>query len=394
MAIEVSYILITPYSLLKSRTGGIIARLMSRTDLEFIGAQMLAFSKELAEQYGAHLESSIAPNSPQVAKLLADYVRRNFPPREDGKQERCLMLLFRGEDACRKLTEITGRLSPHSPRELQSGESIRDTYADMVEDKDNPEIIRYFEPAVLTPPSSESAMLKLKMFADFASTAPNLIDNAVGSDAGDERTLVIIKPDNWRRPSSRPGNIMDMLSRTGLRIVGCKVHRMTVADALEFYGPVQEALRSKLAPKIGEKARTLLEKEFSLSLPAETAEELTRSVGIPYADDQFSQLIEFMSGRRPELCTESEKTTQGAAKCLILIYEGKDAIRKIRSVLGPTDPGKAPGGTVRRDFGSDVMVNTAHASDSPESVRREMGIVRIERNSLSARIYEFLAERC
>ena len=41
MAIEVSYIIITPYSLLKSRTGGIIARLMSRTDLEFIGAQVL-----------------------------------------------------------------------------------------------------------------------------------------------------------------------------------------------------------------------------------------------------------------------------------------------------------------------------------------------------------------
>ena len=51
MAIEVSYIIITPYSLLKSRTGGIIARLMSRTDLEFIGAQMLAFTPEMAERY-------------------------------------------------------------------------------------------------------------------------------------------------------------------------------------------------------------------------------------------------------------------------------------------------------------------------------------------------------
>ena len=40
MAIEISYVIITPYSLLKSRTGGIVARLMSRTDLEFIGAQV------------------------------------------------------------------------------------------------------------------------------------------------------------------------------------------------------------------------------------------------------------------------------------------------------------------------------------------------------------------
>jgi nucleoside diphosphate kinase len=61
-------------------------------------------------------------------------------------------------------------------------------------------------------------------------------------------------------------------------------------------------------------------------------------------------------------------------------------------VLGPTDPSKAPGGTVRRDFGSNVMVNTAHASDSPASVEREMKIIRIHQNSMAARIREFLEE--
>ena len=59
MATEVSYIIITPYSLLKSRTGGIIARLMSRTDLEFIGAQMLAFTREMAEKYGFKLRGHV-----------------------------------------------------------------------------------------------------------------------------------------------------------------------------------------------------------------------------------------------------------------------------------------------------------------------------------------------
>lgn len=97
MAIEVSYIIITPYSLLKSRTGGIIARLMSRTDLEFIGAQMLAFTPEMAERYARSLEAMEAKDT---GKMLADYVRENFPPREDGRKERALMLLFRGEDAC------------------------------------------------------------------------------------------------------------------------------------------------------------------------------------------------------------------------------------------------------------------------------------------------------
>ena len=38
------------------------------------------------------------------------------------------------------------------------------------------------------------------------------------------------------------------------------------------------------------------------------------------------------------------------------------------------------------------MVNTAHASDSPASVEREMKIIRIHQNSLSTRIYEYLEE--
>ena len=393
MATEVSYIIITPYSLLKSRTGGIIARLMSRTDLEFVGAQMLAFTREMAEKYAQSLEDAASHISSETGKLLSDYVLANFPPREDGRKERALMLLFRGEDACRKLTEITGRLSPYSPRCLSAGETLRDTYADLVEDKDNPSVVRYFEPAVLTPPNIYEAMVKLKMFADFASSSPNLIDNSLGSSPDDERTLVIIKPDNWRHPSSRPGNIIDMLSRTGLRIVGCKVHRMSVNDALEFYGPVQGALHSKLAPKIGEQAKQLFEEHFHVKLDEKAQEKLTESVGVPYADDQFSQLIEFMSGRRPEDCNEFERQQQNSqAKCLVLIYEGPNAISKIRSVLGPTDPSKAPGGTVRRDFGSNVMVNTAHASDAPESVEREMKIIRIHQNSLASRIYEFLAE--
>ena len=236
------------------------------------------------------------------------------------------------------------------------------------------------------------ALSKLKFFADFAAASPNLIDESVGSCAEDERTLVIIKPDNWRHPSSRPGNIIDMLSRTGLRIVGCKVHRMSVNDALEFYGPVKEALRSKLAPKIGGKAKAALEAEFGIELPAESEALLTQAVGMPFADDQFHQIIEFMSGRNPVKCTPEEFSSQeGAVKCLVLIYEGKDAIAKIRTVLGPTDPAKAPAGTVRCDFGHDVMVNTAHASDSPASVEREMKIIRMHQNSMAQRIRDFIA---
>ena len=75
---------------------------------------------------------------------------------------------------------------------------------------------------------------------------------------------------------------------------------------------------------------------------------------------------------------------------MILIYEGESAISKIRDVLGPTDPLQAPEGTVRREFGSNVMVNTAHASDSEESYQREKTIVKTEENSLADIILEQL----
>ena len=47
MAVELSYVLLTPYSIRKSRTGGIVARLISRTGLELVAARMFAPSREL-----------------------------------------------------------------------------------------------------------------------------------------------------------------------------------------------------------------------------------------------------------------------------------------------------------------------------------------------------------
>jgi hypothetical protein len=156
---------------------------------------------------------------------------------------------------------------------------------------------------------------------------------------------------------------------------------------------VEAALKEKLAPVFGEKAREILEREFKVSLSMDTEKALMNSVGLEYAQDQFYRIIEFMSGRRPDTCPPRELDRPGVVKCMILVYEGVSAIGKIREVLGPTDPLKAPGGTVRREFGSNVMVNTAHASDSPESFDRERAIVRIEENSLGPVIGAYLAER-
>ena len=74
------------------------------------------------------------------------------------------------------------------------------------------------------------------------------------------------------------------------------------------------------------------------------------------------------------------------------MYEGEDAVGKIRDVLGPTDPTKAPDGTVRREFGSDVMVNTAHASDSPENARREMRILGMAEGNFVPIVSQALSE--
>jgi nucleoside diphosphate kinase len=61
-------------------------------------------------------------------------------------------------------------------------------------------------------------------------------------------------------------------------------------------------------------------------------------------------------------------------------------------VLGPTDPSKAPPGSIRREFGSSIMVNAAHASDAPENAVREMGIVNPADNNLRRVVEEFFGK--
>ncbi|MDR2797823.1 MAG: nucleoside-diphosphate kinase [Treponema sp.] len=386
-----SYVMVTPYTVAKSRTGGIISRLLSQVDLELVGAQMIAPDEAFVKDYGAILREQ---NYTGSATLLADYTERNFAP-VGARKHLVLVLLFRGEKPCEKLTAICGHLYEEH-RELDSitAETIRDTYADLIVDPERPEQVTYFEPAVMTPRDQVWADKELKLFARFLKGQENIIKINFYPDPREiERTLVIIKPDNWQYASSKPGTIIDMFSRTGLRIVGVKVHRFSLAEALEFYGPVEAALQEKLAPRFGKKAKALLEQEFALQLSDETEKALTEHVGREYAKDQFAQIIGFMSGIKPNTCPIEDIRQPGNVKCMILIYEGEKAIQKIRDVLGPTDPLKAPGGTVRREFGSNVMVNTAHASDSPASVEREMQIVRIHENSLGSIITSYLGER-
>src|SRR6478672_9420084 len=97
---ELAYALITPYSIRKSRTGGIIARLISRTGLDLVAARMFAPSAELVTNYAAGIVSDPDPTHRATQELIKKYVLRHLTPSGDGASKpRVLMLVFRGEDA-------------------------------------------------------------------------------------------------------------------------------------------------------------------------------------------------------------------------------------------------------------------------------------------------------
>ena len=382
---QLAYVIITPYSLYKSRTGGILTRLISRTGLDLAAMRMFAPGDELVKQYAESIVSAHDPQDRRIQELLRQYVIQNFSPdSKTGRRRRVMTLLFRGDDAVRKIRSVVGNLSP----ERRVGETIRDTYGDLITD-DNGQI-RYFEPAVLAAPRLEEAGEKLKLWARHSDQDGGVLEKVIAYQPGEtgQRTLVLIKPDNFRFPTGRPGNVIDFFSRAGLFIVGIKVHRMSVAQAMEFYGPVREVLRTKLKDMVGAKAKAALEKEFNLKIPSAEEKKLGETLCATFGDNQFENIIRFMSGHAPSELPEAEWTNPGTEKCIALVYEGVNAVAKIRDVLGPTDPSKAPPGSIRREFGSTIMVNAAHASDSPENARREMGIVNVGENNFRSIIEE------
>jgi nucleoside diphosphate kinase len=378
MSQQLAYVIITPYTLFKSRTGGILARLITRTGLELVGARMFAPSQELVQKYSEFIVSSKDTQDRRIQELIRDYILQNLSPDPKTKRRRrAMMLLFQGDDAVRKVRSVIGNIS----FERRSGETIRDTYGDLITDEQGN--VRYFEPAVLAAPDVEEAHQKLKLWAEYSDRDGGVLDNTIEYKAGEtpQRTLVLIKPDNFRFPTGRPGNVIDFFSRTGLYIVGIKLHRMSIAQAMEFYDPVKDVLRNKLKDMVASRAKATLEKEFGFKVPSGDEKQLGEILGPIYGDSQFENIVKFMSGRAPSECDQSQWSEPGLERCIAIVYEGVEAVRKIRDVLGPTDPSKAPPGSIRREFGQNIMVNAAHASDSEDNAKREIGIVNVGENS-------------
>lgn len=383
---QLAYVIVTPYSLYKSRTGGILSRLISRTGVELVTTRMFAPSSELVKEYSRTIISANDPQDRRIQELLHEYIVKNLSPDpKTGRRRRAMMLLFKGDDAVRKVRSVVGNLSP----DRRVGETIRDTYGDLIMGDDGQ--VKYFEPAVLAAPTAEEADTKLKVWARYSDSDGGVLENVITYQPNDkpQRTLVLIKPDNFRFPTGRPGNVIDFFSRTGLYIVGIKVHRMSVAEAMEFYGPVREVLRTKLRDVVAAKARAAIEGELGFKISADSERQLGEILGPVFGDNQFENIVRFMSGRAPSECPLAEREQPGSEKCIALIYEGVSAVSKIRDVLGPTDPSKAPPGSIRREFGQSIMVNAAHASDSEESARRELGIIKVGENNFCRVVEEF-----
>jgi len=374
MAKELAFVLINPYPIRKSRTGGIIARYLVRTDLKLVGARVVGASAELVNEFATYLET-YDPDDPEKCALLANYVRRFYTPDAAiGRPHRSMLLLFEGDDAIRKIFDVTGSIR----QQWGSGQSVRDTYGDLVRNPTTGEV-EYFEPAVMVGPSQKVVGDILRMWLPHLASQAGIVRGALDVPGGADvqETLVMLKPDNWRQPSLRAGNIMDLLSNSGLRIVGVKKFSMSVAQAEEFYGPVREGLKKVFKKFAADRAAQALSREFGFPVDAAPLDDLCDMLAPSFAEREFESIVEFMTGRRPSNCLPEERTLPGTEECLAIVYEGPDAVAKIRDILGATDPTKARPGSIRREFGTNIMVNAAHASDSVENARREMRILDV-----------------
>lgn len=389
MTDELTYALITPYSLLKSRTGGILGRLLSLTNLDIVGATMFAPSDSFVDKYCATIEEQDI--KPAWKKVMINYINSNFRKQNKfGITNRMVLLCFKGPHAIAKLKDdVIGPITSFQ------GHTIRGSFGDYVESSDSK--VEYFEPAVVTSADAVTNAKQLALFAEYLPTDGGVLEDIVKFPDGvqAETTLVILKP--FEEQSPLPGNIIDMFSRTGLYIVGLKLLRMSIAQAEEFYGPLVSIFREKLKPKpekIAEKLKESLKSVFSFETPnaiiASHAEQLSEQLKDINAMHEFNKIVQYMTGLDPEKTSPADRKKPGTARCLALLYRGPDAIRKIRNILGPTDSKKGEPGKVRRIYGEDIMKNAAHASDAVENAERERKIIGLLDNKGPCELKELI----
>lgn len=125
--------------------------------------------------------------------------------------------------------------------------------------------------------------------------------------------MVMVKPDGVMR--LLVGEVISRLEKKGLRLVGMKMLWLTREQAEEHY--------------------------------AEHA-------GKPF----FPSMVDFII----------------SAPVVAMVWEGPGAIRAVRDLMGATDPSQATPGSLRGSLALHITRNVVHASDSPQSAEREIGL--------------------
>ena len=130
-----------------------------------------------------------------------------------------------------------------------------------------------------------------------------------------ERTFVMVKPDGVQR--GLVGEVISRLEERGLKLVAAKFVQIDQELAEEHYGEHE---------------------------------------GKPF----FEGLVSFI--------------TSGPA--MAMVWEGEDATRQVRRMMGATDPAEAAPGTIRGDLGLDLGRNVIHGSDheDPGANEREIDL--------------------
>ena len=126
-----------------------------------------------------------------------------------------------------------------------------------------------------------------------------------------EKTLIIFKPDCMEK--QHVGNVLDRFEKAGFTIIGCKMTRLTAEVLREHYAHM---------------------------------------ASMPF----YPEIEKFMSSR----------------PVIVMALEGTAVVSRVRDLLGPTDSRKAAKGTIRGDFGTEMMRNVVHASDSVANAKTEL----------------------
>ena len=367
MSYELGYALLTPDSLFKNRAGGIISRLFADPNLEFVAARMFVFSDEFLAEYQQVLCEDMT--EPAKKKAWHDYIENKLSSKNADGSPRCMLLLFKGDNAVRYLKEnLVGSFADE-----RGAYTVRSTYGELIRNEAGD--IVHFEPGVITCPVPELNKKHLELFAKYALTDGGIVAGDLEDKENSQTTLVMLKPDNFYVPSHKPGAIIDTFSSTCLQVIGAKLFSMTVAQGEEFYGPLKPILVDKLQPAISQVALDRLANAFDFDFSEIYADEIAKMLSVPNAEAHFARIVEYMTGVDPRTISPDLKATTSKTHCLAILYQGPDAIGKVRDVLGSTNPEKAAPGTVRNDFGTDILHNGVHASDAPENAMRERAII-------------------